>query len=230
MKIIGLIGGMSRESSLEYYRIINETTTAKLGNLHSAKCLLYSVDFEEIETLQHQGKREELTQIMVDAGKRLQQWGADLLVICTNTMHKMADDVAQNVALPLLHIADATAEKILEKGYKKVWLLGTKFTMEQEFYKGKLVEKYGLEVVIPNEEERNIIHRVIYDELCKGIIREESKKEYLRSIDMLVQDGAEAIILWCTEIPLLVQQSDVTIPLFDTTKIHAERAVEEALK
>ena len=230
MKVIGLIGGMSRESSLEYYRIINETVNEKLWNLHSAKVLLFSVDFEEIERLQHQGEREKLTEIMIEAGKRLERWGAEMLLICTNTMHKMADDVAKNVGIPLLHIADATAEKIKEKKYQKIWLLGTKFTMEQEFYKGRLQDKYGLEIITPSEADRNRVHTIIYDELCKWILTPESKTTYLRIIETLVHNGAEAVILWCTEISLLVQQGDISIPLFDTTRIHAESAVIEALK
>lgn len=230
MKVIWLIGGMSRESSIEYYRIINEETKKKLRSLHSSKSLMYSVDFDEIEHLQHQWKWNELKTIMIDAAKRLEQWGADMVVICTNTMHKMADDVANAVSIPLLHIADATAQRILKQGYKKVWLLGTKFTMEEDFYKGRLMKKYWLDVVVPSELEREIVHHVIYDELCQWIIQESSKKQYLEIINNLVTSWVEAIILWCTEIPLLVKQEDVHVPLFDTTRIHAEGAVEEALK
>lgn len=230
MKIIGLIGGMSWESSLEYYRIINEGVKEKLGGLHSAKCLMYSVDFEEIEKLQHQGKWEEATKIMIDVAKRLEQGGADFVVICTNTMHKMAEEMQQNIQIPLLHIADATAEKIKEAGYKKIGLLGTKFTMEENFYKGRLIEKFGMEVIIPDEAERQEVHDVIYKELCLGVIQQKSKDRFKIIIENLAKKGAEAVILGCTEIPLLIHQDDVSIPLFDTTRIHAESAVEYSLK
>jgi len=230
MKTIGLIGGMSWESSLEYYRIINEQIKEKLGGLHSAKSLMYSVDFDEIEKLQHQGNWKDATKLMIDAAKRLEMGGADFIVICTNTMHKMADEVQRNIKIPLLHIADATAEKIKAKGLKKVGLLGTKFTMEEDFYKGRLIKKYGLDVLIPNENDRQIVHDVIYQELCLGKINHSSKKQFIRIINNLVKDGAEAVILGCTEIPLLVQQKDVKVLLFDTTRIHAETAVEYSLK
>ncbi len=230
MKVIGLIGGMSWESSLEYYRIINEQVKEKLGGLHSAKSLMYSVDFDEIEKLQHTGKWNEATEIMIDAAKRLEKGGAEFIVICTNTMHKMANDVQKNVNIPLLHITDGTAERIKAKSFKKVGLLGTKFTMEQDFYKGRLIEKYGLEVITPNEKDRQIIHDVIYHELCLGEIKADSKNEYLRIISKLHEEGAEAVILGCTEITLLVKQSDTKVTLFDTTRIHAETAVEHALK
>ena len=229
MKTIGLIGGMSWESSLEYYRIINEQVKEKLGGLHSAKSLMYSVDFYEIEKLQHQGNWSEATKLMIDAAQRLEKGGADFVVICSNTMHKMADDVQKSINIPLLHIADATAEKIRAKGIKKIGLLGTKFTMEEEFYKGRLIEKYGLEVLIPNEEDRKIVHDVIYNELCLGKINQPSKDQFIRIIDGLVGKGAEAVILGCTEIPLLVKQADVKVLLFDTTRIHAESAVEYSL-
>ena len=229
MKTIGLIGGMSWESSLEYYRIINEQVKEKLGGLHSAKSLMYSVDFDEIEKLQHQGNWSEATKLMIDAAQRLEKGGADFVVICTNTMHKMADDVQKSINIPLLHIADATAEKIRAKGIKKIGLLGTKFTMEEEFYKGRLIEKYGLEVLIPNEEDRKIVHDVIYNELCLGKINQPSKDQFIRIIDGLVEHGAEAVILGCTEIPLLVKQADLKVLLFDTTRIHAESAVEYSL-
>lgn len=230
MKIIGLIGGMSWESSAEYYRIINEKIKEKLGGLHSAKTLMYSVDFEEIERLQHQGKWQELTEIMIDAAKRLENGGADFIVICTNTMHKMADEIQENVKIPLLNIADATAEKVKNKGIKKVGLLGTKFTMEEDFYKGRLIDRYGLQVLIPNENDRQIVHDVIYKELCLGIVNPESKEKFVEIIRNLVSDGAEAVILGCTEIPLLIKQDDVEIPIFDTTRIHAEAAVEWSIK
>ncbi len=230
MKTIGLIGGMSWESSLEYYRIINEQIKEKLGGLHSAKSLMYSVDFDEIEKLQHQGNWQEATKLMIDAAQRLEKGGANFVVICTNTMHKMADDVQSNIKIPLLHIADATAEKIKAQGLKKIGLLGTKFTMEEDFYKGRLINKYGLEVLIPNEEDRQIVHDVIYHELCLGKVNQSSKDQFIRIIDELVDNGAEAVILGCTEIPLLVKQEDVKVLLFDTTRIHAESAVEYSLK
>ena len=230
MKTIGLIGGMSWESSLEYYRIINETTKKKLGGFHSAKSILYSVDFEEIERLQHQGQWDELTKIMIRAAQSLEGAGADLLVICTNTMHKMAEDVQASIRMPLLHIADATAMQIQLENFHTVGLLGTKFTMEQDFYRGRLSEKFGLKVLIPADDEREIIHRVIYDELCLGQTKESSRAEYIRIINNLVDRGAQGIILGCTEIPLLVKQADVAVPIFDTTTIHAQYAVEEALK
>ena len=230
MKTIGLIGGMSWESSLEYYRIINETTKQKLGGFHSSKSILYSVDFEEIERLQHQGKWDELTELMVRAAQSLEKAGAELVVICTNTMHKMADDVQASITIPLLHIADATAEQIQLQNLQTVGLLGTKFTMEQDFYKGRLSEKFGLKVLIPSDDEREIVHSVIYDELCMGQTKESSRAEYIRIINNLVDRGAQGIILGCTEIPLLIKQRDVPVPIFDTTTIHAKHAVEEALK
>ena len=189
MKTIGLIGGMSWESSLEYYRIINEQIKEKLGGLHSAKSLMYSVDFDEIEKLQHQGNWKEATKLMIDAAKRLEKGGADFVVICTNTMHKMADDVQNNIKIPLLHIADATAEKIKSKGLKKIGLLGTKFTMEEDFYKGRLIKKYGLDVLIPDAKERQIVHDVIYHELCLGKINQPSKDQFIKIIKNLVDNG-----------------------------------------
>jgi aspartate racemase len=230
LKTIGLIGGMSWESSLEYYRIINEATKTKLGGLHSAKCLMYSVDFHEIEVLQHQNRWDELTETMVNAGIRLKDGGADFIVICTNTMHKMADDIEKRVGLKVLHIAEVTGEKIVKQGLKKVGLLGTKFTMEQDFYKKVLKEKSNIDVVIPDEDDRDIVHDVIYRELCKGIINESSKNEYMRIIDNLIKKGAEGIVLGCTEIPLLIKQEYVNVPIFDTTTIHAVSAVEYALR
>ena len=230
MKKIGLIGGMSWESSLEYYRIINETVKQKLGGLHSAECIMYSVDFDEIEKLQHQGKWEDLTKIMIDCAQRLEKAGANVIIICTNTMHKMAGEVESSINIPLLHIADATAEKIKEKSFKKVGLLGTKFTMEEDFYKGRLIEKHDIEVIVPNSEEIQIVHDIIFDELCLGIIKETSKEQYKKIILNLAEKGAEGVILGCTEIPLLIKQEDVEVPLFDTTKIHAEFAVDYAIK
>lgn len=229
MKTIGMIGGMSWESSLEYYRILNELAKEKLGGLSSAQCLMYSVDFGPIAELQHQNNWEELKNMMVDAGKRLEKGGADFIMICTNTMHKMADEVAAGVAIPLIHIADTTAEEIKRLGLKKVALLGTRFTMEQDFYKGRLADKHGLKVITPEGEDLEHIHRIIYKELCLGMIQEESKNEYLRIIKKLIDQGAEGIILGCTEIPLLVKQKDVTVPILDTTQLHAQAAIKFAL-
>jgi aspartate racemase len=230
MKTIGMIGGMSWESSIEYYRIVNELVNARLGGFHSAKCLMYSVDFAEIEELQHLGKWDEATALMIDAAKRVQNGGAEFLIICTNTMHKMAEQVQQNISIPLLHIADATAEIIKIYDMKRIGLLGTWFTMEEDFYKGRLVDKYGLDVIVPNNDEKAIVHRVIYDELCNGEIKESSKLKLIKIMDHLVENKAEGIILGCTEIGLLIKQEDIRVPLFDTTKIHAEAAVDYALK
>jgi len=230
MKAIGLIGGMSWESSSEYYRIINETVKEKLGRLHSAQCILYSVDFEEIATLQHEGKWEELTQLMISFALSLEGAGADFIVICTNTMHKMAQEVEDNIDIPLLHIADATAEKIIEKGLGKLGLLGTDFTMEEDFYKKRLKERHSIEVIIPSQSDRKIIDSVIYNELCLGTIKQSSKEKYKEIIKRLISDGADGVILGCTEIPLLIGQEDVEVPIFDTTTIHAKSAVEFALK
>ena len=228
MKTIGLIGGMSWESSAEYYRIINEEVHRRLGGVHSARVVLYSFDFAEIEELQHRGEWEKLTKIMIDAAKKLVNAGAEILLICTNTMHKMFDQVQENVEVPMIHIADATAEEIKGKGLSKVGLLGTKFTMEQDFYK-KIFEKHGIETIIPLEEEREIIHRIIYNELVVGIIRDESRNQYLKIIENLKSRGAEGVVLGCTEIPLLIKQEHVDIPVFDTTRIHALKAVDFAI-
>jgi len=229
MQTIGLIGGMSWESSLEYYRILNETVKERLGGLHSAKCILYSVEFAEIEALQHAGRWDEAAQVMVEAGQSLERAGADLLVLCTNTMHKLAGEIEAGVSIPLLHIADATAEVVKAAGIRRVGLLGTRYTMEQEFYKGRLVEKHGLEVVIPEEAEREIVHRVIYDELCLGVIKPESRRAFTAIIEKLAAAGAEGVILGCTEIENLVRQEDSPLLVFPTTRIHAEAAVEWAL-
>jgi aspartate racemase len=229
MKTIGLIGGMSWESSIEYYRIINETVRDKLGGLHSAKSVMVSVDFAEIEALQHQGQWREATQMMIDAARNVERGGADFVIICTNTMHKMADDVQQAINIPLLHIADATAAKIKGQGLSKVGLLGTKFTMEEDFYKGRLVDRHGLEVLIPDDQQREMVHRVIYDELCLGQVKADSKAKYVELMADFTEAGAEGIILGCTEIGLLVDAGDSAVPLFDTTYIHAVAAVEYAL-
>lgn len=230
MKTIGLIGGMSWESSIEYYRIINETTKTKLGGLHSAKSLMYSVDFAEVEILQHQGKWAEAADMLVDAAKRLENGGADFIVLCTNTMHKVAEEIQASVQIPLLHIADATAQVVKDSGIRAIGLLGTRFTMEEEFYKGRLSQQYGLQVHIPNAQEREVIHRVIYDELVVGEIKQHSKEQYLGIIERMLAQGAEGVILGCTEIGLLIHKQDSRVPMFDTTRIHAEAAVEYALK
>ena len=230
MKTIGLIGGLSWESSIEYYRLINEEVKKKLGGLHSAKSMMYSFDFEEIEVLQHQGRWDEATRLMVDAARAVERGGAELLLICSNTMHKMADAVQSSVNVPLIHIADSTAEKIIDQGIKTVGLLATAFTMEQDFYRGRLVDQYGLEVFVPSEQERKIVHEVIYGELCRGIILPSSREAYKRIMETLVSRGAEAIILGCTEITLLLKQEDSSVPLFDTTLIHAQAAVTYALQ
>jgi aspartate racemase len=230
MKTIGMIGGMSWESSIEYYRIVNEAVKERLGNLHSAKSLMYSVDFAEIEALQREGRWQEATLAMIEAARAVEAGGADFLIICTNTMHKMAEEVQQSIGIPLLHIADATAEVIMDLGLQRVGLLGTRYTMEEDFYRGRLVEKYGLEVIIPEQADREIVHRIIYDELVLGRIEPGSKAEYLRILTGLAKLGAEGIILGCTEIGLLVNQSDSSLPIFDTTRIHALAAVQFALQ
>jgi len=230
MKTIGLIGGMSWESSLEYYRLINQGVKAHLGALHSAQSLMYSVDFEAVEALQHAGDWDRLGEVMAEAAQRLERGGADFVVICTNTMHKMADEVAQAIQIPLLHIADATAHAVKAEGLDVVGLLGTSYTMEQDFYRGRLEEKYGLKVLVPDEAERAIVHQVIFDELVQGVIRPESKASYIEVMQGLTEQGAQGIILGCTEIPLLVKSGDVSVPLFDTTEIHAQAAVAEALR
>jgi aspartate racemase len=228
VKTIGLIGGMSWESSIEYYRIINQVTKSKLGGLHSAKSVMYSVNFAEIESLQHQSRWQEAAELMVLAAQSIERAGADFIILCTNTMHKFADEIEVNTQIPFLHIADATAEKIHSRRIKKIGLLGTRFTMEQDFYRGRLVDKHGLEVFIPTEEDREIVHRVIYEELCLGIINSESRKQYIEIMNRLVESGAEGIILGCTEIELLVRAEDTPVELFPTTRIHAEAAVAKA--
>jgi aspartate racemase len=229
MKVIGLLGGMSWESTVGYYRAINEGVKNSLGGLHSAKIALYSVDFDSIEKLQHEGDWEETARILSEAAQSVESAGADFLLICTNTMHKVAPQIEKSINIPLLHIADATAEVIVQEGIKTVGLLGTAFTMEQDFYKGRLNENYGLNVLVPESEDRKVVHRIIYQELCLGKIESNSKAEYLRIIDSLSNQGADAVILGCTEIGMLVNQEDTEIRLLNTIEIHAEKAVERAL-
>jgi aspartate racemase len=230
MKTIGILGGMSWESSAEYYRLINEEIAARLGGSHSAKCLLYSFDFHEMEGLQTAGRWKDATGLMIDAALALKGSGAQFLVIATNTMHKMADDVEAATGIPLLHIADAAGEAITQSPSRRIGLLGTSFTMEEPFYRERLERRYGLEVLIPEKADRETIHRVIYQELVAGKIVPQSKKEYQRIIALLVASGAEAILLACTEIGLLIKKNDCAVPLFDTTVIHAHAAVEYALE
>ena len=229
MKTIGLIGGMSWESTVTYYKIINETVKEKLGGLHSAKCILYSIDFQEIEECQANGNWEKSGEILGEAANNLEKAGADFIVICTNTMHKVINQIKEKISIPILHIAEMTAEKILEKGLKNIALLGTKYTMEQDFYKSKLIEK-GINVIIPDKNDIKIINKVIYDELCLGTINSNSKKKFLEIVDKLRSKGAEGIILGCTEIGLLIKNEDTDVPLFDTAVIHAEEAAIYSIK
>ncbi|WP_439814366.1 aspartate/glutamate racemase family protein [Zavarzinia sp. CC-PAN008] len=229
MKMIGLIGGMSWESSAEYYRILNEGVRDRLGPTASARCLLWSFDFSEIERLQHDGDWDALAARMVDAAQRLQAAGAEVLLICTNTMHRMADLVQAAVGIPLLHIADPTGARVRAAGIARVGLLGTAFTMEQDFYKGRLAARHGLDVIVPEAADRALVHRVIYDELVAGIVDDRSRQAYRQVIARLVARGAEAVILGCTEIMLLLGPDDSPVPLFDTTSLHAQAAVAAAL-
>jgi len=229
MKTIGMLGGMSWESTASYYKAINEGIKSELGGLHSARICLYSVNFDEIEQLQHQGDWDKTAQILTQAAKSVEAGGADFIIICTNTMHKVVPEIEREITIPILHIADATASKLVADGMTKVGLLGTRFTMEQDFYKSRLVDNFGIEIVVPNTDEQTIIHDVIYDELCRGIIRQESKSRYVNIINSLYEQGAEAVILGCTEIALLVQQVDTHVSLYDTTEIHAAQAVQLAL-
>ena len=229
MKTIGLIGGMSWESTVTYYKIINETVKERLGGLHSAKCILYSVDFQEIEECQANGNWEKSGEILGEAAYNLEKAGADFIVICTNTMHKVVNQIKEKISIPILHIAEMTAEKILEKGLKNIALLGTKYTMEQDFYKSKLIEK-GINVIIPDKNDIEIINEVIYDELCLGTINSDSKKKFLEIVDKLRNKGAEGIILGCTEIGLLIKNEDTDVPLFDTAIIHAKQAAIYSIK
>jgi aspartate racemase len=230
MKTIGLIGGMSWESSLEYYRIINETVQRKLGGFHSAQSLMYSVDFAAVEDCQHQGRWQEAAGLLADAARKLEKGGADFLVICANTMHKVVPEVQKHIRIPILHIADVTARAIKERGLRIVGLLGTRFTMEEGFYKDRLVQKHGLEVIVPGEKGRELIHNVLYDQIRLGDIDQAARNVFKKAIDDLASEGAEGIILGCTEIFLFVKQEDYKIPLFDTTRIHAEAAAEFALE
>jgi aspartate racemase len=229
MKIIGLIGGMSWESSAQYYKIINETTRDRLHPLENARSLMFTVNFHEVERLQHEGRWDDAGRILEDAAKRLEAGGASCVVLCTNTMHKLAHFIEDAVKIPLIHIADATAQQIKARGMKRVGLLATGFTMEQDFYRGRLTDKFGLEVIVPDKPDRDIVHRVIYDELCAGKVNPDSKLEYVRIMNDLVAKGVEGIILGCTEIMLLVGQADSSVPVFDTTTIHAVAAVDFAL-
>ncbi|WP_010199831.1 aspartate/glutamate racemase family protein [Bacillus sp. m3-13] len=229
MKVIGLIGGMSWESSVEYYRIINQEVKRRLGGLHSAKCLLYSVDFDEIERYQSGGAWDKAGEVLGDAARSLEMGGADFIVICTNTMHKVVNEIQSKITIPLLHIADATAAQIKEKGINSVGLLGTRYTMEQDFYKSRL-EMNGIKVIVPSEQEREIINKVIYEELCLGKIQEKSRDYYKKVIHGLIESGAKGIILGCTEIGLLVKPGDSDVPLFDTAYIHALEAVNMSLE
>jgi len=229
LKTIGLIGGLSWESSAEYYRMINEAVQQRLGGLHSAQTLMFSFDFAEIERLQHAGNWDAATERMIDAARRLERGGADLLLICSNTMHRMAQDVQAAVSIPLMHIADPTAERIKAAGIKRIGLLGTRYTMEQDFYRGRLTDLHGLDVVVPEAADRQIVNRIIYEELVLGVINPDSKAEYLRVVNNLIAQGAEGVILGCTEIGLLIKQADCPVPAFDTTEIHALAAVVAAL-
>jgi len=229
MKTIGLIGGMSWESSIEYYRLVNEGVKARLGGLHSAQCLMLSVDFAGIEALQHAGHWDEAGRELEEAARSLERGGADCVVLCTNTMHKVAGAIQAAVHIPFLHIADATGSRVRAAGIQRIGLLGTRFTMEEQFYKGRLEENFGLQVLVPETADREIVHRVIYQELVLGDIRPASRAEYVRILGKLIEQGAEGVILGCTEIGLLVHDGDVGVPLFDTTRIHAQAAVDFAL-
>jgi len=229
MKVIGLIGGMSWNSSLEYYRLINEMVSRRLGGLHSARVVLYSLDFEEIELAQRESRWHDAASVLSKAGMALKRAGADFLLICTNTMHKVADEVGESAGLPILHIVDATGNAIREQGLSEVGLLGTRFVMAEQFYRDRLKKRFDIDVVVPAEDEQAVVHRIIYDELCQGKIRDSSRQSCLEIIEKLTKRGAEGIVLGCTELPLLIRPSDVQVPVFDTTRLHAEAAVELAL-
>ncbi|WP_444932095.1 aspartate/glutamate racemase family protein [Microbulbifer sp. SSSA002] len=229
MRKVGLLGGMSWESTAIYYRLINEGVARKLGGLHSAEILLHSVDFEKIAKLQMEGAWQQAGKLLVEAATGLERAGAEGLLLCTNTMHKVAGDIVDSIGVPFLHIGDATAEVLIERGIKRVGLLATAFTMEQDFYRGYMQEKYGIEVLIPEPRDREIVHRVIYEELCRGEVLNPSKKEFIRIADTLSKRGAEGVILGCTEICMLLSQEDTSIPLMNSTEIHAQAAVKFAL-
>jgi aspartate racemase len=228
MKTIGMLGGMSWESTMSYYKLINERVKTSLGGLHSAKIFMYSVDFEEIEELQHSDRWQETADILSSAARSVEAGGADFLVICSNTMHKVSPEIEAAISIPVLHIADATAQRLLADRVDRVGLLGTRFTMEQNFYKGRLAGKFGIDVLVPDERQREVIHEVIYAELCLGKISEISRRQYLETIDDLRARGAEAVILGCTEIGLLVEQQHSSVPVYDTASIHAEEAARMA--
>lgn len=229
MKTIGLIGGMSWESSAEYYRLINQQIRVKLGGLHSARIIMISLDFAEIEKLQREGKWQEAGNILINAAQKIEKGGADFLLLCTNTMHKLADEVQAKITIPLLHIADVSAQTIQQQKIRHVGLLGTKFTMEQDFYRKRLIDRFGIKVTIPDQDDRQVIHDIIYQELCLGQIQSKSRQQYKNIINKLIANGAAAIILGCTEIMLLIKPSDVSVPLFNTTEIHVKSAVEQAI-
>ena len=229
MKVIGLIGGMSWNSTLEYYRIINESVAQRLGGLHSARLVLYNLDFDEIQRAQHEGRWDDTAGILVDAGNAVKRAGADFLVICTNTMHKVADDVEETVGLPLLHIVDVIGDAVRERGLHKIGLLGTRFLMEGHFYQERLRDRFAIEVLAPGEDDIHTIHQIIYSELCEGKIKASSRRVCADIISRLINNGAEGIVLGCTELPLLVRPSEIHAPVFDTTRLHAEAAVNLAL-
>ncbi len=230
MKTIGLIGGMSWESTVDYYKILNREVKAQLGEPHSAEIMMHSVDFAEIEKMQSAGQWGKLSEKMISIAQKLEAFGADMILICANTMHQMAPEVQVNIEIPLLHIADAAAEKIEAEGYKRVGLLGTKYTMEGDFYKNRIEQRYDIEVVIPEPEAREYIHQVIYQELISGILKNESKEKFKAIIENLKEKGAEGVILGCTEIPLLIKTEDSSLPIFNTTELHAKKAVQFALE
>lgn len=229
MKVIGLIGGMSWNSTLEYYRIVNESFARRLGGLHSARLVLYNLDFDEIQRAQHEGRWDDITRVLVDAGNAVKRAGADFLVICTNTMHKGADDVEEKVGLPLLHIVDVTGDAIRERGLHRIGLLGTRFVMKEPFYQERLRDRFAIEVLVPGEDDIDTIHQIIYSELCEGKIKASSRRVCADIISRLVNEDAEGIVLGCTELSLLIQPSDIHAPIFDTTRLHAEAAVNLAL-
>ena len=229
MKVIGLVGGMSWNSTVEYYRIINELFARRLGGLHSARLVLYSLDFDEIQRAQHEGRLDDITHVLVDAGNVVKRAGADFLVICTNTMHKVTDDVEEKVGLPLLHIVDVTGDAVRERGLHRIGLLGTRFVMTEPFYQERLRDHFAIEVLVPGEDDIDTIHQIIYNELCDGKIKASSRRVCADIMSRMVNEGAEGIVLGCTELPLLIQPGDTDAPIFDTTQLHAEAAVNLAL-